>query len=244
MKTFYIAANWKMNKNPEDAHLFLEEFKEKVTLKKGREALFFPSFLSLEVFKKMAAGSDIKYGAQNCHYELEGAFTGEVSPSMLKATGSEYCLVGHSERRQYFMETDSLLSKKIEALSKQDITPVLCVGETLEQREEGKAQTIVQQQLEATLKEPIKILIAYEPVWAIGTGKVPSIHDINEMHNFIREYLVKKWGAVGTETPLLYGGSVKPENCEEIENVENVNGFLIGGASLKVDSYLGIYQGE
>lgn len=240
---FYVAANWKMNKTMTETQEFLSEFTESFERKAQREAVFFPSYLSLIEFTKMSKEL-FSFGGQNCSTEMNGAYTGEVSIEMLQSLGSTYCLVGHSERRQMFGETDESVYTKTKLIASQGVRPMVCIGETEQEREQGKTLERLSTQLKTLLAEPIPdLLVAYEPVWAIGTGKVPSVEDINNVHNFIRQQFVESWGAEGEKVPLLYGGSVKPSNCKEIESVEHVNGFLIGGASLKADSLLQIYSG-
>lgn len=242
---FIVAANWKMNKTPQEAMAFIKELKPALKLKDNRRVMFFPSFLNLFVFKQEFANTSILSGAQNCHFENSGAFTGEISPVMLESIGVKHCLVGHSERRHIFGETDEMLAKKVAALQKNNITPMICVGETEAEKMAGKTLERVQFQLEKalSLQTGMEVLIAYEPVWAIGTGKVPTLNDISEVHAFIRKELMRLLGAsIGAETPILYGGSVTAQNAKEISSVQHVNGFLIGGASLKVDSYTAIYN--
>jgi triosephosphate isomerase len=244
VKPLIVAANWKMNKTPEETMAFIKDFKNSFNPKPSREIIFFPSFLSLPVFKQEFSLTPISYGAQNCYHQVSGAFTGEVSPAMLKSYGCGYCLVGHSERRTLFKETNEDVAKKVKALQENGITPMVCIGETLEERTQGRTLKIVEEQLKAALSEHTsgkKIMIAYEPVWAIGTGKVATLDEINDVHNFIRKNLVSIIGADGQAVPVLYGGSVNPQNAKDIESVKEVNGFLIGGASLKVPSLLEIY---
>jgi len=244
MKSLLIAANWKMNKTPEEAMAFIKEFKPAFKPKDGRDILFCPSFLSLTVFKQEFNGTPIAYGAQNCHYQPSGAFTGEVSTSMLKSLGCTYCIVGHSERRTLFKETSEEVGKKVKALEDQDIIAIACVGETDLERSKGLALQVVEDQLQAIFHYHTpgkKIVIAYEPVWAIGTGKVATTQEIDEVHKHIRRKLEAKLGPAGQKVPILYGGSVNPQNSKEIESVGDVNGFLIGGAGLKVASLLEIY---
>lgn len=229
-----------MNKTPEEAMAFVKEFKSAFKPKIGRDIIFLPSILSLAVFKQEFNGTPITFGAQNCHFEASGAFTGEVSAGMLKSMGAKYCLVGHSERRHIFKETDADLAKKVKALQEQDITPILCVGETEAEKNKGETLSRVESQVElglASHKKGAPLVIAYEPVWSIGTGKVPTLQDIQQVHAHIQKVL----GKVGVSAPILYGGSVNPQNSKELEGLQEVNGFLIGGASLKVPSLLEIY---
>jgi triosephosphate isomerase (TIM) len=241
---FIVAANWKMNKTPMEAIAFVGEIKKSLKLSENRRALFFPSFLSLDVFRRESQDTEILFGAQNCHFEASGAFTGEVSAPMLASVGVKYCLVGHSERRHVFGETDEVIAKKVQALQKSNITPMICIGETEKQKMDGQTLSVVQKQIEESLRLSTgsEVLFAYEPVWAIGTGKVPTTADIAEVHTFIRKQLTRLLGDAGAITPILYGGSVTGQNAKEISGAAEVNGFLIGGASLKPDSYAAIYQ--
>lgn len=242
--SFLVAANWKMNKTPEETMAFVKEFKTAFKPKSGREILFFPSFLSLPVFKQEFGETPIAYGAQNCYHQSSGAFTGEVAPAMLKAYGCRYALVGHSERRTLFKETNDDVAKKVKALEDAGLTALACIGETEAERAQGKTLKVVEEQLVAALSQHAtdkKIIIAYEPVWAIGTGKVATLSEIAEVHSFIRKKLVAVLGAAGETVAILYGGSVNPQNAKDIEGVDGVNGFLIGGASLKVSSLMDIY---
>lgn len=241
---FVVAANWKMNKTPEETMSFIKDFKNVFRPKENREILFFPTYLSLPVFKFEFGETPIRYGAQNCYYQTSGAFTGEVSPAMLASYGCRYCLVGHSERRTLFKETNDDVAKKIKALEDQGIVALVCIGETEAERLSSQTLKVVEAQLNAALSlhAPSKeLLVAYEPVWAIGTGKVASTSDIKEVHQFLRKMLVNKLGEEGRNIALLYGGSVNAQNAKEIESIENVNGFLVGGASLKVPSLMEIY---
>jgi triosephosphate isomerase (TIM) len=241
---FVVAANWKMNKTPKETLEFIQEFKLQFKPRKDREIHFFPSFLSLQMFHQEFAEASIYFGAQNCHAQASGAYTGEVSISMLKEVGCTTCLVGHSERRTLFLETNHDVTLKSQALQHAGLTPMVCIGETAVQRTQGQTLDVVSQQVDAVIEKinPLAPLIfAYEPVWAIGTGKVPSLAEIAEVHQFLRQRLVQKMGDAGKTIPLLYGGSVNSQNARDIESVPEVNGFLIGGASLKVASLLEIY---
>ncbi len=245
MKKMIVAANWKMNKTLSEAQAYLTELKSALAPSPTAQALFFPPAVFLPCFQKELQGTPIFFGAQNCHFEASGAFTGEMSVPMLKDFGISTVLIGHSERRHIFSETDAMLAKKVSAVLKAGLSPLLCVGENEDERVFGKTLDRITHQLEQGLslvETPESIVIAYEPVWAIGTGKVASAKDIWRVHQFIRDWLVQKWGDSGLAVPLLYGGSLTAQNCKEIAAIENVNGFLIGGASLKVSSYLEIFQ--
>lgn len=237
MRIPFIAGNWKMYKTMAEAKEFAMKFK---TLYHGTDvktAVFAPFpqlFLLVEEFK----GTGVGVGAQNVHFEKEGAFTGEVSVPMLEEIGVDYCLVGHSERRQYFGETDETVNLKMKALLKTDILPVVCVGENLDQREAGKEETIVSGQIRAAFKDikasdAEKITVAYEPVWAIGTGKTATPEQANRMCYCIRMTLKDIYDEETADKIVIqYGGSVKPENASEIMNMEEIDGALVGGASL------------
>lgn len=244
-KTFIVAANWKMNKTAAETLEFIKDFKQQFKPLAGREIQFFPSYLCLSTFQKEMTGLPVHYGAQNCHSQTSGAFTGEVSASMLKEFGCTTCLVGHSERRTLFGESNQDVAVKSKALQQAGLTPMVCIGETAQQRTQGQTLAVVAEQLKSVL-EAIDLTspfaVAYEPVWAIGTGKVPTLAEITEVHQFLRKQLVEKMGDLGKSIPLLYGGSVNSQNARDIESVPEVNGFLIGGASLKVASLLEIYN--
>lgn len=235
-KRLLFTANWKMNKNPRDAEKFIEEFLRLIDRRVHKDIILLPSTICLSVIRKALSGSYMKWGAQNSHFEESGPFTGETSPKILAEYGAEYVLVGHSERRRLFGETDLAISKKIHSIQKYFMTPILCIGETLEERENGKTQEVLLNQLKVDLShfnEGKNIIIAYEPIWAIGTGNVARPEHIFDAHKVIKSYLNELGGELLAEhTHILYGGSVNPENCSEIAKIENVDGFLIGSASL------------
>jgi len=200
-------------------------------------------FVSLESIKKELKDSNVKLGSQNIHWEENGAYTGEISPLMLKEIGIDYAIIGHSERRQYFGETDETVNKKVKTSLAHDIKPIVCVGETLEERENNTAKEKVKVQITKALdgiseKEMSDIVLAYEPIWAIGTGKTASSEDANEMIAFIRDIIKEKYDEEISETVRIqYGGSVKPQNVTEIMNQPDIDGALVGGASLKKDDF-------
>ena len=202
-----------------------------------------PPFTALSTISEELRDSEIGLGAQNMHYESEGAYTGEISPPMLKQIGCRYVILGHSERRTHFKETDALIQKKLKTALKYSLLPIVCVGETLTERDAGRHWEVVNRQLDQSLAdisqdEMSKIIIAYEPVWAIGTGKTASPEQAEEMHAFIRGVLSEKFSEeVSTKVYILYGGSVKPDNIESLIEKQNVDGALVGGASLKADSF-------
>ena len=242
-----IAGNWKMNKTPAQAKALIEEMKPLVADADCEVVLCVP-FIDIPAAKEAAAGSNIKIGAENVHFMASGAYTGEISAEMLKEAGVEYVVVGHSERRQYFGETDQTVNLRSLAALKGGLKPIICVGETLEQRELGYTETLLKFQTKMALtnvtKEQLKnIIIAYEPVWAIGTGETATAEQAQEIHAYIREVLASKFGAAAAECPILYGGSCKPSNAAEIFAKEDVDGGLIGGAALKAEDFLAIGKG-
>lgn len=233
-----IAGNWKMNGTPAENRQRLLEIKATADTSVHR-VIVFPPYLSLSDAVELLGDTDIAVGAQNCYPKESGAYTGEISAAMLKAVGCTYCLVGHSERRQYFQESDAFLKEKITALLELGIIPVFCVGESLEQRENGSWKEVIATQIEEVLCglnfDRENLLLAYEPVWAIGTGKTATPEDADDAMNWIRQVLAKN--GLPSDLWLLYGGSAKPSNAEELLAKENINGLLIGGASLKPDDF-------
>ncbi|WP_027868698.1 triose-phosphate isomerase [Eubacterium sp. AB3007] len=246
MRIPFIAGNWKMFKTKAEAKAFAEEFKALYKDTEVRTAICAP-FTQLDTLKEAFAGTTIGVGAQNVHYEDEGAFTGEVSLGMLKEIGVDYCVIGHSERRQYFNETDETCNLKLKKIfADSEITPILCVGENLEQREAGKAAEIVEGQIEADLAglsaaDVAKLVIAYEPIWAIGTGKTATPEQAGEMCTLIREKVQALYDEDTCDQVIIqYGGSVKPENATDIMANGDVDGALVGGASLVPEKFMGI----
>lgn len=236
MRQSIIAGNWKMNMTPSEAEKFLDEFLALDMDKKG-EVVICPPFVDLYPLSKKLENSPIKLGAQNVYTEDSGAYTGEVSVAMLKDLGVQYVIIGHSERREIFKESDEFINKKLLKLLSNDLVPILCLGETLEEREAGKEFDLVKSQLLACLKdvaseEVAKLVIAYEPIWAIGTGKSASSDDAEAMCKFIRDEVEKLYPGQGEKLRILYGGSVKPSTINDLMAKENVDGALVGGASL------------
>jgi triosephosphate isomerase len=245
MSDFYCAGNWKMNKNPQEAAAFIKKLRAEAPADShGCLVVLPPSLVALPVSEGLQ-GSEISWGGQNCYFESKGAFTGETSPAVLKELGAKFCLVGHSERRQIFAEPDDMLAKKVKACQDTGLTPILCVGETLDDRRWNRTQEVIVRQLKNGLQltSPAKaIWLAYEPVWAIGTGQVATPEQVEEAHAILRKAL-RDWNAQAADTtPILYGGSAKPENVRTLAVLKNVNGFLIGGASLEVSDFLKIYS--
>lgn len=236
MRKPIIAGNWKMNK---DLNETVDLMKELIPLVKGAkvDVVFCPSYLSLQKAVEMAKDSNVSIGAQNMHYEKEGAFTGEVAGEMIKVIGVDYVILGHSERRQYYNETDETVNKKALKALALGLKPIVCCGETLEERESGKAKERVVSQVENSLKniDQIKdVVIAYEPIWAIGTGKTASKEEANEACGWVRETIGEMYGQdAAAAVRIQYGGSVKPNNVKEIMAMENIDGALVGGAALK-----------
>jgi len=245
MKKFLIAGNWKMNKLTSEAVEFANALKEKSFSNAEDVAVLVP-FTQLAELGKALEGSGIGFGAQNVHFEPSGAYTGEISVPMLQEIGVNYCIIGHSERREYFAETDRTVNLKLKALLQAGITPILCVGESLDVREANGEQTFVASQLVAdfegiTAEGISKIVIAYEPIWAIGTGKTASPEQAEEMCAFIRGVVGGMYSnEVADDMIILYGGSMKPSNAADLLAKPDINGGLIGGASLKVDDFAAI----
>lgn len=237
MRIPFIAGNWKMYKTSAEAAAFAEAFKELYHDTDVKAAICAP-FTQLETLVKVFEGTGIGVGAQNVHFEKEGAYTGEISADMLQEIGVDYCIVGHSERRQYFGETDETVNRKLKTLLPTGITPILCVGEILEEREAGREQEVVRSQVVKAFEgiegcDAEKVVIAYEPVWAIGTGRTASPQQANDMCGCIRAVLEDLYDDVISDRVVIqYGGSVKPENATEIMNMEEIDGALVGGASL------------
>ena len=243
MKRKVIAGNWKMNMLPNEAIAYIEEFEPLVKDTKNEVILCVP-YTDLFYCLMNAQGTNIKIGAQNMHFAENGAYTGEVSGKMLKSIGVEYVIIGHSERRQYFNETDETVNKKIKAAFENELKPIVCVGENLEQREVGEAEAIVTNQikldLEGLTKDQVKnnIIIAYEPIWAIGTGKTATSEDANNMIKTIRKQIADLFGNdVADEVIIQYGGSVKSTNAKELFTTSDIDGGLVGGASLKAEEF-------
>ena len=242
MRRKIIAGNWKMNMLPNEAMSFINELEPNVKNAKCEIILCVP-YTDLFYSLLTAQNTNIKIGAQNMHWEESGAYTGEVSPNMLKCINVEYVIIGHSERRQYFAETNETVNKKIRSALKHELIPILCVGETAIQREKGIQEEVIKEQIKKALSEisqddAKKIIIAYEPIWAIGTGKVATKEDANNMLKCIRKEIENLYSVdVAQNISLLYGGSVKKENAKELFSTSDIDGALIGGASLKVEEF-------
>ncbi|UCG13199.1 MAG: triose-phosphate isomerase [Deltaproteobacteria bacterium] len=241
-----MAGNWKMYFTVGEAVALLEELKGGISRFDDREVVVAPPFTALSAVASALAGSPIRLAAQNCHWESQGAYTGEIAPAMLKDLGCRYVIVGHSERRQYFGETDGSINRKMVALLALEIVPILCVGETLEQRQAGETLRILADQLTGAFEglkdeEVGRVVLAYEPVWAIGTGHTATPEQAQEAHAFIRDRLADRFNnEVANGIRILYGGSVKPENVDTLMAQPDIDGALVGGASLKSASFVRI----
>ncbi len=242
MRRKVIAGNWKMNMLPNEAISFIEQITPLIKDTKNEVILCVP-YTDLFYSLLTAQNTNIKIGAQNMHWEEKGAYTGEVSGQMLKSVGVEYVIIGHSERRQYFAETDETVNKKVKTALANELKPIICIGETLEQREQGKAEEVITKQtmlaLEGISKEQMKnIVLAYEPIWAIGTGKTATSEDANNSIKWVRNKVEELYGKeIADEVIILYGGSVKADNAKELFSTTDIDGGLVGGASLKVDEF-------
>lgn len=243
-----LAGNWKMYKTIAESVALVNDLKKSCAGVADREILVCPVALSIPAVHETVKGSSIKLGAQNLHWEVQGAFTGEMSAPMIKAAGCDYVIVGHSERRQYFGETDQSVNKKMKAAFKAGLVPIVCVGETLQERESNNAFKVVERQVNEgvsglTAQESAQLVIAYEPVWAIGTGKTATPQQAQEMHAFIRKLLSAMYGGEKAQIiRILYGGSIKPDNIDSLMAQADIDGGLVGGASLKAEDFTRIVK--
>lgn len=247
MRKPIIAGNWKMNGTIPDAVELVKKLKEIVSDVKGREIVIAPPFTALGAVAKVLIGSNMTLSAQNLFWEEKGAFTGEISAEMLLDAGCDYVIVGHSERRQFFADNDEAVNNKTKAAIAAGLIPILCVGETLFEREGGEAFAVIERQLtkglmDVNISEPEDLVVAYEPVWAIGTGKTATPGQAQEIHAYIRGLLRKISGGTAENIRILYGGSVKPENIDELMLEPDIDGALVGGASLKAESFARIVR--
>ncbi|MDK2802207.1 MAG: triose-phosphate isomerase [Oscillospiraceae bacterium] len=237
-----IAGNWKMNNTVKDSEILIKNLIP-LTNNKNCDIIICVPFTNLETAINLTKDTDIKVGAQNCHFENSGAFTGEISPVMLSEMGVEYVIIGHSERRQYFLETDDTINKKIKSAISHDLKVILCIGESLEEREKEITENIVSKQLKLALSniqeiDLKNIVIAYEPIWAIGTGKTATSKQANNVCKFIRSTILKLYSEVSADNILIqYGGSMNSANASELISEKDIDGGLIGGASLKVSDF-------
>ena len=250
MRKPIIAGNWKMNKTIAEAVEFVNDIKGKLN-DADVDVVICAPFTLLKDLKEVTKGSNIKIGAQNMHFAENGAFTGEISSTMLKELSIDYVIIGHSERRQYFSETNETCNKKVLKALEVGIDPILCCGETLEERETDKTKDVVKTQVISGLanvkaEDLSKVVIAYEPIWAIGTGKTATAKQANDVISYIREVIASLYGELANQVRIQYGGSVKPSNIVEIMGQSDIDGALVGGASLEPSDYIALvnYQGE
>jgi len=244
----FIAGNWKMNTTIDEAIALAKAVVAKMGTVADVDVAVCPPYISLKAVADVLKGSNVKLGAQDVHWEAKGAFTGKVSCAMLKSVGVQYVIIGHSEQRQYFHETNETVNKKVKATLAAGLLPIVCVGETLDERKTGKLFSVIESQTKGAFvgiskDDALKCTIAYEPVWAIGTGETATPEQANEMHGFIRKQVV---GMYGTDTAaamrIQYGGSMKPDNAKSLLALSDVDGGLIGGAALKADDFFGIVK--
>jgi triosephosphate isomerase (TIM) len=244
----FVAGNWKMHLSRDEAKKLAKAIVQAAAGLSEAEIVLAPPFTALSKVKKAVEKSSVKLAAQNLFWEDKGAFTGEVSAPMLKDAGCQYVIIGHSERRQYFGETDSGVNRKIQAALKSGVSPIVCIGETLAERERGETMDVISRQIQGGLEgigagDFESLVIAYEPVWAIGTGKTATPGQAEEVHAHIREKLASRYGIGPAECAIiLYGGSVKPANSFALLSEKNIDGFLVGGASLEAESFIEITQ--
>jgi triosephosphate isomerase len=249
MRTPFLAANWKMFKTVDETVAYLREFCALTAGVSGAEIVVAPPFTALRAAADAAKGSNVGIAAQDCYWEREGAFTGEVSTAMIKDAGAGYVIIGHSERRRLFGDTDEWVNRKAHAVLAADLTPIVCIGETLEERDAGQTLAVLDRQIEAALKgmtpaQVASLVVAYEPVWAIGTGRNATPAQAGEAHAHIRAKLLAGFGREASAAcHILYGGSVKPDNIKDLMALEDVDGALVGGASLTVPSFFAIVTG-
>jgi len=248
MRRMIVAGNWKMNMNQKEAERLSKEIAERVGTVTGADVVLCPPFTSLHAVREAIDGSSIALGAQNMHWEEKGAFTGEISSNMLLTAGCNYVILGHSERRSYFGETDDMIARKVVAAIGSGLTPIVCVGETREQREEGITEQVVERQIRGAFGglsagDFEGTVIAYEPVWAIGTGLTATAQQAQDVHSYIRGLVAEMMGGeVAERTRIQYGGSVKPSNAGELFGQPDIDGGLIGGASLDAGSFAEIVR--
>jgi triosephosphate isomerase len=247
-RTKFIAGNWKLNLTTEEGTTLVQGLAKTLAAEpaaKAIEVAVCPTALSVQAVAAAAKGSPIGVGGQNIHWEEKGAFTGEISASLLKAAGAKYVIIGHSERRQYFGETDQTVNKRLKAALAQGLVPIVCIGETLAERDGGKLQEVLARQVKGALEglsasQLETLVIAYEPVWAIGTGRTATSAQAQEAHAFIRSLLTQALGATAQRVRIQYGGSVKPDNAQELLSQPDIDGALVGGASLKLADFAAI----
>jgi triosephosphate isomerase (TIM) len=250
MRKPLIAGNWKLNKTIREAQQLSSQLVENLSNVEDREIVIAPVFTALSTVAETIKASPIQLAAQNCYPATSGAFTGEVSPTFLQDAGCRYVIIGHSERRQLLQETDSFINQKLHSAIEIGLKPILCIGETLQEREDGQMLKVLGQQIKGgladlTTEQMATIVIAYEPIWAIGTGKTASTEQAQEAHAFIRGLLQELFNATTAEqTRILYGGSVKPDNVDNLMAQKDIDGALVGGASLKAEDFIRIVRFE
>ncbi|MDR3071600.1 MAG: triose-phosphate isomerase [Endomicrobium sp.] len=242
MRKYLIAGNWKMNKTVSEAVSFMKILKGAIANTASVEVLLFPTFTALYAVNNEIKGSDINIGAQDVFWGEKGAFTGEISPAMIKDTGCSYVLIGHSERRQYFGETSEMVNKKTKAVIAAGLKPMVCIGETFQDRENNSTFKIIEKQINESLvgltaEQACSVVIAYEPVWAIGTGKIASPDQAQEVHVFVRKIYSQMYKDASEKIRILYGGSVNPDNISNLMANPDIDGVLVGGASLDTESF-------
>jgi triosephosphate isomerase (TIM) len=246
MRKKVIAGNWKMYKSNSEAKELIEGLINNTKEIVKTKMIVCPPYTALSVVSELAGRSSLQVGAQNMYWEPQGAFTGEISTEMINSTGATYVIIGHSERRQFFGETDETVNKKLKAALQSGLNPIVCIGESLAERESGVTNDVVGNQVEKSMaginaEDMKKIILAYEPIWAIGTGKTATPQQAQDVHKFIRSVLVKLYNAeVADEIVIQYGGSVKPDNASELLSQPDIDGALVGGACLKADSFAAI----
>ena len=246
MRRYVIAGNWKMNMTPSEARAFITELAPRVAGKEGADIVLCVPFVDIAVAAEAAKGTNIKIGAENVHFKASGAYTGEVSAEMVKSTGAEYVILGHSERREYYNETPEILKEKVDLALANGLKVIFCIGESLEQREANEQEAVCKAELAGsvfhlTAEQWANVVIAYEPIWAIGTGKTATAEQAEDIHAYIRSCVAEVYGAeVADNTSILYGGSCKASNAPELFAKPNIDGGLIGGASLKAADFKGI----
>lgn len=247
-RTPLIAGNWKMYKTGPEAVATALELSRLCSKIQDVEVMIAPTFLSLPLVAASLEGTGIKIGAQNLYFEKQGAFTGEISAAMIKAAGAQYVIIGHSERRLYFEETDTSVCRKIKSAIEEGLRPILCIGESETQRDEEKTFSVLDKQVSDGLKgfgpdELAQLVLAYEPVWAIGTGKTASVDQVGQVHQYLRSLLENLFSSnLAHTTRILYGGSVKPENAKDLMSIKDVDGALVGGASLDANNFIKIIK--
>lgn len=242
MRNKLIAGNWKMNKTPAEARQFAHDLVQSLPAQVNAEVLICPPFTALSMVAEQVKNTIVKLGAQNMHFDIKGAYTGEISAEFLTSIGCEYVILGHSERRQYFGETDEIVNKKVKTALKMNLKPIVCIGEKLSEREANLTFNVIKKQLDGGFDNVASIdnvVIAYEPVWAIGTGKTATPEQAEAVHLYVRNYMSDKYGKGSVEDlRILYGGSVSPDNIGILMQQKDIDGALVGGASLKVESFV------